>query len=94
MTLSWFQMSDGIPPLSRHVISVMEEGGEERDLSVEGSNSAVNMTGLLPGILYMFRVVAVSEFADVQALSPPSTTVNATTDITGKHTMHSCVHTV
>ena len=84
VTLSWFQTSRSIPPLSRHVISVMEEGGEERAVPVEGSNSAVNMTGLLPGTLYMFRVVAVSEFADVQAPSPPSTTVNATTDTTGE----------
>ena len=59
-------------------------GGEERTLTVESSEMAANVTDLLPGTEYMFRVVAVSEFRGVQALSPPSNNVTGTTETTGK----------
>ena len=82
-------MTDGIPPISRHVISVMEEGGEERAVPAEGNNTAANVTGLLPGTLYVFRVVAVSEFADVRAPSPPSDPLTNRTDISGEKSIPS-----
>ena len=59
-------------------------GGEERTVTVESSEMAANVTGLLPGTEYMFRVVAVSEFRCVQALSPPSNNVTSITKTTGK----------
>jgi hypothetical protein len=79
ISLSWFQSTRGIPPLSRHMILVMG-GGENRSVSEESSEMAANVTGLLPGTEYMFRVVAVSEFRGVQALSPPSDSVPGTTE--------------
>ena len=51
---------------------------------METGSPAVNVTDLLPGTDYTFRVVAVSVFDDVQALSPPSPPFMATTDPTGR----------
>ena len=59
-------------------------GGEERNVSEESSEMAANVTGLLPGTEYMFRVVAVSEFKGVHALSPPSVSVPGTTETSGE----------
>ena len=50
----------------------------------EGSEPAANVTGLLPGTNYTFRVIAVSAFGDVQAPSSPSEPIPQTTSITGK----------
>ena len=83
ISLSWFQSTRGIPPLSRHVILVMG-GGEERNVPEESSEMAANVTGLLPGTEYMFRVVVVSEFKGVQAPSPPSDSVPGTTETSGE----------
>ena len=83
VSFSWFQLTRGIPTLSRHVILVVG-GGEERNVTVESSEMAANVTDLLSGTEYMFRVVAVSEFRDVQAPSPPSNTLNVTTATSGE----------
>ena len=82
VSFSWFQTSRGIPPLSRHVVLVVG-GGEERNVTVEDSRTSTTVTNLLPGTTYMIRIVAMSEYGDVQAFSPPSTALNATTAVSG-----------
>ena len=59
-------------------------GGENRSVSEESGEMAANVTGLLPGTEYMFRVVAVSEFKGVQAHSPASDSVPGTTETSGE----------
>ena len=64
---------------------ILVVGGEEdRNVSEESSEVAANVTGLLPGTEYMFRVVAVSEFRGVQAPSSPSDSVPGTTETSGE----------
>ena len=84
--LDWFQPSAGLgnPPLSGHVVTVQEVGAEEEERRFEGSSAEANVTGLQPGTEYTFSVVAVSEFRDVQASSPPSDPANGTTTFTGE----------
>ena len=84
--LDWFQPSAGLgnPPLSGHVVTVQEVGAEEEERRFEGSSAEANVTGLQPGTEYTFSVVAVSEFRDVQASSPPSDPANGTTTLTGE----------
>ena len=84
--LDWFQPSAGLgnPPLSGHVVTVQEVGAEEEERRFEGSTAKANVTGLQPGTEYAFSVVAVSEFGDVQAFSPPSAPANGTTTFTGE----------
>ena len=84
--LDWFQPSAGLgnPPLSGHVVTVQEVGAEEEERRFEGSSAEANVTGLQPGTEYIFSVVAVSEFRDVQASSPPSAPANGTTILTGE----------
>ena len=53
-------------------------------MSEESSEMAANVTGLLPGTEYMFRVVVVSEFKGVQAFSPPSYTLTTRTAVSGE----------
>ena len=92
VSFSWFQTSRGIPPLSRYVVLVVG-GGEERNVTVEGSLTSTTVTGLLPGTTYMIRMVAVSEYGDVQAFSPPSTAFNATTAVSGSAIRYTCTCT-
>ena len=81
--LSWVQSDVGIPPLSRHII-FFESGGKTMNMIKEGIEPAANVTGLLPGTNYTFRVIAVSAFGDLQVLSSPSGPVTQTTSITGR----------
>ena len=83
ISFSWVQTSRGIPPLSRHVVLVVG-GGEERNVTVEGSRTSTTVTGLLPGTTYMIRMVAVSEYGDVQAFSPPSNILTTSTAASGE----------
>ena len=89
--LDWFQPSAGLgnPPLSGHVVTVQEVGAEEEERRFEGSSAEANVTGLQPGTEYTFSVVAVSEFRDVQASSPPSAPANDTTTLTGVQSIFS-----
>ena len=74
----------GSPPLSRHVVAVQEVGGEVEERRFDSSSDDANVTDLLPGREYSFSVVAVSEFGDVQAPSPPSNSACGTTTLTGR----------
>ena len=84
--LQWFQpsASRGNPPLSGHVISVQEVGGGKEERRFDGDSAEANVTDLLPGTEYIFSVVAVSEFGELQAPSPASVSANGTTTLTGK----------
>ena len=86
--LQWFNPSNGIgsPPLSSHVITVQEVGGQSTERTF-GGEGAANVTGLLPGTQYIFSVVAVSQFQDVLATSPPSGPANGTTSLTGNNAL-------
>ena len=66
------------------MVTVQEVGAEEEERRFEGSSAEANVTGLQPGTEYTFSVVAVSEFRDVQASSPPSAPANGTTILTGE----------
>ena len=91
ISFSWVQTSRGIPPLSRHVVLVVG-GGEERNVTVEGSRTSTTVTGLLPGTDYMIRMVAVSEYGDLQAFSPPSNILTTSTAASGEE--HSTTTTI
>ena len=65
------------------MVTVQEVGAEE-ERRFEGSSAEANVTGLQPGTEYTFSVVAVSEFRDVQASSPPSDPANGATTFTGE----------
>ena len=59
-------------------------GGEKKNVTIDRSDAATNVTGLLPGTSYTFRVVVVSRFEGVLASSPISfDSFNATTTTTG-----------
>ena len=92
--LDWFQPSAGLgnPPLSGHVVTVQEVVAEEEERRFEGSTAKANVTGLQPGTEYTFSVVAVSEFRDVQASSPPSAPANGITTLTGE--IYCAVHSL
>ena len=59
-------------------------GGEEKNVTVGSSSMFTNVTGLLPGTHYTFRVVVVSVLGGVQAASPPSDVINTTTALSGE----------
>ena len=82
--LQWFQPSagQGNPPLSGHVITVQEVGGGEEERRFDGGSAEANVTDLLPGTEYIFSVVSVSEFGELQAPSPASVSANGTTTLT------------
>ena len=82
ISFGWFLSND--PYLSHHVISVLNvKEGEVINITFEGSQPAVNVTDLLPGIEYNFTVVAVAVFDDIEAASLPSRPFSSTTSITG-----------
>ena len=83
--LQWFNPSNGrgSPPLSSHVITVQEVGGQSMERTF-GGEGAANVTGLLPGTEYIFSVVAVSESSGVRANSPPSNVASGATTFTGR----------
>ena len=54
---------------------------EER--TFDSSEGEANVTDLLPGTQYTFSVVAVSQFEDRRATSPPSNSDSGTTNVTG-----------
>ena len=79
ISLFWtHSMNRGIPPLSRHQI-IVSGGGEVYMRAVEGDEASANVTGLRPGTLYTFRVVAVSVYGNLSVGSPPSEPITALT---------------
>ena len=84
--LQWFNPSAGLgnPPLSSHVVRVQEVGGEVEERTFDSSEGEANVTDLLPGTQYTFSAVAVSQFEDLQATSPPSNSDSGTTTLTGR----------
>jgi hypothetical protein len=84
MYLQWFNPSAGLgnPPLSSHVVRVQEVGGEVEERTFDSSEGEANVTDLLPGTQYILSAVAVSQFEDLQATSPPSNSDSGTTNVT------------
>jgi hypothetical protein len=69
-------------PHSSNIVTVQEVGGEEEKRVFDSNEEEANVTHLLPGTLYIFSVVAISVFGDLQATSLSSNTFNSTTTIT------------
>ena len=67
-------------------------GLEIEPVSTEGNDTQLNVTGLLPGTVYMMSVRAISEVDDVIGRSGLSNTDIATTGVTGKHSLYTCRH--
>ena len=78
ITFSWQQSSMNVS-IMRHIILV-SGGGLERNVTVDGSQTDVNVTGLQSGTEYALRVIAVA--IDGQR-SPPSVALLATTSEPG-----------
>ena len=70
----WFQIPSEIV-IESHIISV-SGGGMEWDITIDGDQSTLNVTDLLPGTEYEFRITAVA--SDGQT-SPQSTALVVTT---------------
>lgn len=81
VAFSWHQTDSGVPPFSQQVILL--GGGEQRNVTIESSDTSTNVTGLLPGTLYTFRVVVVSGSGGVLASSPVSPFLSVTTSTSG-----------
>lgn len=64
VVISWQEGTN----IDRYIIMVTP-GGRETNVTVDGSESSTNVTGLLPGTKYALRMVAVA--VDGQ-ISPPS----------------------
>ena len=70
-------------------------GLEIEPVSTEGNDTQLNVTGLLPGTVYVMSVRAISEVKfgdDVIGRSGLSNTYIATTEVTGKHSLYTCRH--
>ena len=72
-------------------------GLEFEPVSTEGNDTQLNVTGLLPGTVYVMSVRAISEVKvelgdEVIGRSGLSNTDIATTGVTGKHTLYTCRH--
>lgn len=75
IVVSWEQD----PRIDRYIITVSGED-EETSVTVDGSESSVNVTGLLPGTAYRVRMVAVAMDGQI---SPPSAALDASTTTPG-----------
>ena len=85
----------GSPAVSRYEVVAMDNstGLEIEPVSTEGNDTQLNVTGLLPGTVYVMSVRAISEVKvelgdDVIGRSGLSNTDIATTGVTGKHTVY------
>ena len=77
--VSWIVLSWSLTPgdvLISSQIVLLSGGGTERNITLEGSTTSFNVTGLQPGTEYSFRVIAVA--SDGQT-SLPSVALAATT---------------
>ena len=77
--LSWIQLSWSLFPgdtLITAQVILVSDGGTERNITLEGNGTSVNVTGLQSGTEYTFRVIAVAN--DGQT-SPPSVSLTAST---------------
>lgn len=73
IVLSWFQIHD-IELVTQIVL--VTGGGIERNITVDGEHTTVNVTDLLPGNMYIIRIIAVA--SDGQS-SPRSAALVAST---------------
>ena len=82
--VSWIVLSWSLTPgdvlISAQVI-IVSGGGIERNITLEGSMTSVNVTGLQPGTEYSFRVIAVA--SDGQTSLPSLSYTATTTEIRG-----------
>ena len=74
IAFSWFFQIPIEIKIIFHIL--VSRGGMEWDITVDGDDTTVNVTDLLPGTEYVFRVTALA--SDGQ-LSPPSTPLITTT---------------
>ena len=74
IVFSWFQIPTEIV-IESHIISV-SGGGIEWDITVDGDKTTVNVTDLLRGTEYEFRITAVASDGQI---SPQSAVLIATT---------------
>ena len=61
--MSWIVLSWSLTPadvLITSQIVLISGGGIERNITLEGSGTSFNVTGLQPGTEYSFRVIAVA----------------------------------
>ena len=82
--VSWIVLSWSLVPgdvlITAQVIFI-SGGGIERNITLEGSMTSVNVTGLQPGTEYSFRVIAVA--SDGQTSLPSVGLTATTTEIRG-----------
>ena len=76
----------GIPGVSRYLITVTPVDGGADPLTFSTNNGIrdFNVTGLVPGTRYEFRVAAISEYEGIIGRSPESDPVFTNTTYTGK----------
>ena len=77
--MSWIVLSWSLIPgdiLITSQIILLSGGGIERNITVEGNGTSLNVTDLQPGTEYSFRVIAVASNGQT---SPPSVSFSATT---------------
>ena len=83
--VSWIVLSWSLVPgdvlITAQVIFI-SGGGIERNITLEGSTTSVNVTGLQPGTEYSFRVIAVA--SDGQTSAPSVSLTASTISIQGK----------
>ena len=74
----------GVPEVSRYEVTATPvSGGTPVTVRTTDNSRDVNVTGLLPGTNYEFRVVAISEFGGVIGSSSQSDPGFANTTFTG-----------
>ena len=82
--VSWIVLSWSLTPgdvlISAQVI-IVSGGGIERNITLEGSMTSLNVTGLQPGTEYSFRVIVVA--SDGQTSLPSVALTATTTEIRG-----------
>ena len=76
----------GIPTVSRYLITVtpVDGGADSLTFSTNNSTRDFNVTGLVPGTRYEFRVAAISEYEGIIGRIPESDPVFTNTTYTGK----------
>ena len=85
--LRWLQPTEvGKPGIAFYTVAVRDTSGNSEMFSVSTTGNATrkNITNLLPGIIYQFRVQAVAKILNVEEASAFSGANLGTTSVTGK----------